>query len=83
MLQVAARNLGLILRKLFGIGTPRTLQDLIGLCCALYLAMATCWGRWWAPRFVMTLRCHSPLLGLWRHSAADNMAGKSPNSTGC
>jgi hypothetical protein len=26
LLQVAARNLGLILRKLFGIGTPRSLQ---------------------------------------------------------
>ncbi len=83
LLQVAARNLGLILRKLFGIGTPRTLQDLMGLCCALYLAMATCWGRWWAPRFVMTLVCHSTLFGLSRHSAADNTAEKSTNSTGC
>jgi transposase len=31
LLQVAARNLGLILRKLFGIGTPRSLQGEGGL----------------------------------------------------
>ena len=39
LIQVAARNLGLILRKLFGIGTPRSLQGLCGLVCAIYLAI--------------------------------------------
>jgi len=46
LFQVAARNLGLILRRLFGVGTPRSLQGLCGLLCALYLAIRTCWGRY-------------------------------------
>jgi len=36
LIQVAARNLGLVMRKLFGIGTPRCLQDSSGLAAALY-----------------------------------------------
>lgn len=38
LLQVAARNVGLILRKLFGIGTPRSLQGSAALLGLLYLA---------------------------------------------
>jgi transposase len=53
LLQVAARNLGVIMRKLFGIGTPRGLQDLGGLACTLYLAVHMCWCHWyrhtWTP----------------------------------
>jgi transposase len=49
LIQVAARNLGLILRKLFGIGTPRSLQGLCRLLCALYLAIRTCWSHYGAP----------------------------------
>ena len=39
LLQVAARNLGLMMRKLFGIGTARSLQDLAGLFWAAYFAI--------------------------------------------
>lgn len=39
LLQVAARNLGLILRKLIGIGTPRSLQGACALVGLLYLAI--------------------------------------------
>jgi len=46
LIQVAARNLGLILRKLFGVGTPRSLQGLCGLLSALYLAIRTCWRHY-------------------------------------
>jgi transposase len=46
LIQVAARNLGLILRKLFGIGTPRGLQGLGGLVWSLYFAVRMCLGRW-------------------------------------
>jgi transposase len=46
LIQVAARNLGLMLRTLFKIGTPRTLQGGYGLCCALYIAITTSWRRW-------------------------------------
>ncbi|MCI0353435.1 MAG: transposase, partial [Acidobacteria bacterium] len=42
LLQVAARNLGLILRKLFGIGTARSLQGAAALLWLVYLA-SRCW----------------------------------------
>ncbi len=45
MLQVAARNLGLILRKLFGIGTAKSLQGLAGLFWATYFAIQLIWAR--------------------------------------
>jgi transposase len=45
LIQVAARNLGLILRHLFGIGTARSLQGLGGLFWVLYFAMQTLWSR--------------------------------------
>jgi len=52
LLQVAARNLGLILRKLFGIGTPRSLQGEGGLLVwvrfACYWLSAWCVERWQA-----------------------------------
>jgi len=47
LLQVAARNLGLILRKLFGIGTPRSLQGFGGLVWALHFVIWSVWSRWW------------------------------------
>jgi transposase len=45
LLQVAARNLGLILRKMFGIGTARSLQGLVGLFWLLYFAIETLWSH--------------------------------------
>jgi len=42
LLQVAARNLGLILRKLFGIGTARSLQGTRGLTLLIHLVTG-CW----------------------------------------
>lgn len=45
LMQVAARNLGLILRKLFEVGTARSLQGFAGLLWPLYLAMTTLWSR--------------------------------------
>lgn len=45
LIQVAARNLGLVLRKLFGVGTARSLQGLPGLFWALYLAVGVMWKR--------------------------------------
>jgi transposase len=46
LIQVAARNLGVIVRKLFGIGTPRALQGLGRLVWSLYFAIRMCLGRW-------------------------------------
>jgi transposase len=51
LIQVAARNLGLILRKLFGIGTARGLQGLGGLFWSLYLAIRMLWSRRCAHEF--------------------------------
>lgn len=39
LIRVAARNLGLILRTLFGIGTPKSLQGALALAGVLYLAL--------------------------------------------
>ena len=54
LIQVAARNLGVVMRKLFKIGTPRSLQGGFGLCCALYIAIRTCWRQWWAHEIAIT-----------------------------
>ena len=50
LLQVAARNLGLMMRKLFGIGTARSLQGLAGLFLVLYFATEAFFGRAWMRR---------------------------------
>jgi len=54
LIQVAARNLGLIMRKMFGVGTPRSLQGGFGLCCALYFAIMACWIRGWTHEIAIT-----------------------------
>lgn len=62
LLQVAARNLGLILRKLFGIGTARSLQGSVALSCLLYL-VANFLRRWYRH---------------WIGSLASDVIGMSP-----
>jgi transposase len=44
VIHAAAHNLGVILRKLFGVGTPRSLQDRAVAACAALLAVAK--GLW-------------------------------------
>ena len=44
LMQVAARNLGLIMRKLFGMGTPRGLQKEGDVASPMYLLMVTLWS---------------------------------------
>jgi hypothetical protein len=44
LMQVAAHNLAIIMRKLFGVGTARSLQKPGGLLWSLYLAIWNCWG---------------------------------------
>jgi transposase len=48
LLQVAARNLGLIMRKLFGMGTPRGLQPAGDLASLMYLRIYVVWSIVWA-----------------------------------
>ena len=50
LLQVAARNLGLIMRKLFGMGTPRGLQtegDPSSFVHLVHILSATLWAMLW------------------------------------
>jgi transposase len=46
LIQVAARNLGLLLRKLFGVGTAKTLQGAAGPVCLLQLVVGWLSARW-------------------------------------
>jgi transposase len=55
LIQVAARNLGLMMRKLFGIGTARSLQGLGGLFWAQYFALERLWSRWGADRIAAAI----------------------------
>jgi transposase len=43
LMQVAAHNLGIVMRKLFGVGTPRSLQ---GLGAAFLALVAMCYSAW-------------------------------------
>jgi transposase len=45
----AAHNLGIVMRRLFGIGTPRALQAFVDLALAMYLAILTLLGRLTTP----------------------------------
>jgi transposase len=45
LLQVAARNLGLMLRKLFGVGTAKSLQGFAAIVCVLQIAIG--WPSAW------------------------------------
>lgn len=52
LVQVAARNLGVIMRKVFGIGTPRGLQGQGGVVGSVSHAL----GRWWSGLHHMVAR---------------------------
>jgi transposase len=52
LLQVAARNLGLVMRKLFGVGTARSLQGFGGLFWLLSFAIEMIWSRRESRRFI-------------------------------
>jgi transposase len=83
LLQAAARNLGLILRKLFGMGTPRGLQGSGGLFWALYLAIKTCWSRWWAHQIAIIKTYLFRFVRVPPFPADWFVAQNSTNSTGC
>lgn len=63
LMQVAGRNLGVIMRKLFGIGTPRSLQDPRGLGHAPNVGL---WKpfrrllRGWMPGWLMIIHSSRP-----------------------
>ena len=83
LIQAAARNLGLILRKLFGVGTARSLQKGAGLLCLLYLALDK------LSRLAQRTCCEiHPRLASVRHYVSPRYFGPRPTemppfSTGC
>ena len=50
VIHAAAYNLGVLLRKLFGVGTPRSLQGRAAAACAALLAVLWSWYHWVAAR---------------------------------
>jgi hypothetical protein len=67
LLQVAARNLGLIMRKLFGMGTPRGLQPEGAATSFVYLThtlLATLWATLWRASSALRSRA---ILALTNH----------------
>jgi hypothetical protein len=68
LMHVAARNLGVIMRALFGIGTPRSLQTGLGACVLLTLSVLTNVSAHaqraltcWRPHIRATLHGATPL----------------------
>jgi hypothetical protein len=66
LMQVAGRNLGVIMRKLFGIGTPRSLQGEGGVRPALILDL---WKAFRGP-----VPCRNPRWLMWMHSSPSALA---------
>jgi transposase len=64
VVEVAARNLGLILRTLFGIGTPRSLQGAAPLFCLLCLAIRRCNRSWIASLASRLARVRTALVAV-------------------
>jgi transposase len=56
-IHVAAANLGIVLRKLFGVGTPRGLQGRLAALLALFSALILAFRRFWETQ--RPLRRHS------------------------
>jgi transposase len=82
LVQAAARNLGLVLRKLFGIGTARTLQDIGRLALRVYTAclIALRLPRRFTITYILGNMTHmpcTPVIGSWRSAIQRDF------STGC
>jgi transposase len=82
LLQVAARNLGLIMRKLFGMGTPRGLQKEGDLAAPAYLLGFVAWCVA-CLRTVPAALGQSPIPVRARRPPFVPAAWKSTFSTGC
>jgi transposase len=73
LLQAAARNLGLILRKLFGMGTPRGLQPEGALAALVHLIIRGLYWTWTVP-IALRQRIISPRVPTHRAVAPTGLA---------
>jgi hypothetical protein len=86
-IHVAAANLGIVLRKLFGVGTPRGLQGRLAAILALFSALILAFRRFWETQ--RPLRRHfiaeRPLLVVYSPIpfAAVHLDPLARFSTGC
>ena len=84
LLQAGALNLGLLMRQLIGIGTPRSLQGrvvaLLGSLWSLIRRPASLWDAIWTPRRPFTSR---GLLRACRDDSRMNVSIVAPLATGC
>jgi len=86
LLQVAARNLSLIMRKLFGVGTPRGLQserDSSSLTDLIQILFATLWTTFWRTSNAWRSSAHLALESLRPAPRFTPAAGNSRFSTAC
>ena len=82
LVQAVARNLGLLMRVLFGVGTPRSLQPGSGLALRLYLLFLTMLSTWlrWKAHTIRTIR----IIAFSKSSPSQPYSLKNPCcSTGC
>ena len=79
LIHASGLNLGLVLRKLTGVGTPRALQGLVRF---LFAAWATLWNTISRSnaRFIDTLR---PTERQATVTSRDKLTAPVPSTTGC
>lgn len=83
LLQAAARNLGLILRKLFGMGTPRSLQPEGALAVFAYLLSFASQLAWCDHQTVRRLTIPPGLLNRVHAGKSARWLSEVTSSTGC
>ena len=83
LLQAAAHNLGLVLRKLLGAGKPRELCSIFASICALWVTLKGVWSRLVAPDESETTFGRGTLTFARAAGHSASLRGKRPCSTGC
>ena len=74
LMSAMTRNLGLVMRKLFGFGTAKSLQGQLGLADSVHIAWAAIWAaltRWYASKKRAHQKRHRARLAYCGHAMAD------------
>jgi transposase len=83
LIHIAGFNLGLLMRKCFGVGKPRCLQGVAAALWAAFLALLDTLTSILGPHPSDRLETHPPLWQLPARLAIRPAAGKVPSTTGC